>query len=322
MPTKSKTDNVSDEKDAEDRSEPINDDDADVAEKLRREKFFGRCSACATLKSRNHPQSTPIKVYEYCTESIEDDEDGIPSEILFLIYEFAQTPVDLIVVAGGGSSTVRRDDGGFTVPAEAVVRADACAPLENGFYYYELKLAEDVDFHEGDVVHVGWCDGRWQLPGWVRAHNIIGMGHDAHSWAWHSNRTILHDGVGNSFSRMGAMSISPDSYKDPRDKHSLDSLGSFVPMVSNDTYRLDEWRGGDVIGCGIHRHGNSNQFMINVIFYVNGELIGEAWSDELCDGRLYPACAIRGQHGLHQMVFGRSKMQYLPDGFEPLYCEM
>jgi len=307
MPTKSKADNVSEEKDAKDQSKPINDDDADDAKKSAKEFFLERCSAYATLKSRNYPQSTPIKVYEYCTEAIEDDEELIPSDILFLIFEFSQTPVDLIVVAGGESRTVRRDVGGFTVPAETMVRADVCAPLENGSYYFELKLAEDVDFHAGDDVHVGWCDCRWQPQNFgmgLTRCALVGVELGSHDFILHD----IDDMAGNSFSIMGRMS---------RWFHGLRSPG---PMVPNDTHRLNGWRGGDVIGCGIRRYGNSNQF--NVIFYLNGELIGEAWSGELCDGRrLYPACAIRGPHGQHQMVFGESKMQYLPDGFEPLYCE-
>jgi len=76
-------------------------------------------------------------------------------------------------------------------------------------------------------------------------------------------------------------------------------------------------RDGDVIGCGIQHH--SGEF--KVLFYVNGKsrwTLSTRWAPMHCP---YPACTVNGHFhptDTYQIRYGED-MQFLPNGFEPLY---
>lgn len=267
------------------------------------------CRACVAvmakemrfLRQRNYVHSTAIKVYDLCRDYIED---GKYTHIFLLIFKLSQSPVDLITPVYSitpHDGTERVAGGGFIVrpTGKITTRTTVPVPIKSGSYYYELKLAKDAVFQRKDVLHIGWYDGR------KRKRYRTRMGRDAKSWAWCCNGMLLHGGC-------------------------VTQLATYQGGSGRGSDVLQYWRGGDVIGCGIQRSGK--QF--NILFYLNGKLVAEpmrarhgakcgSWDIGTWDDWpwLFPCCVISEQHSPHHLVFGKC-MQYLPNGFKPLYAEM
>ena len=61
-----------------------------------------------------------------------------------------------------------------------------------------------------------------------------------------------------------------------------------------------------------------------VVFSPDGkvirEFLGKAYSDHSFSGQLYPACTLWKNHEFcGQMIFGKNKLQFLPNGYEAVY---
>ena len=78
----------------------------------------------------------------------------------------------------------------------------------------------------------------------------------------------------------------------------------------------EPWYEGDVVGCGVVVNGDRATF----VFFMNGESMGDAFTDCTYSGHLYPACTLKkaGEFYGH-IIFGKDKLQFLPEGFDAVY---
>merc|ERR1712087_593531 len=279
--------------------------------------------------------------------------------------------VELIAVAGGPFSAIRcrgiDGSGGFILRAQpksvlsarneisvvpsrvpetkkTLVRANVCAPIKEGKYYYELLLTDRPK--DLRAMHaVGWCDSQWNT-----SRNSIGE--DAHSWAfsgspsaprkYHNDAVRLAEATARRNAQLPSPSPSPafpyadhEQQKaflktpeinfDDLDCGSLSDLGSPQSFNGGAVYVGGEpygrpWKEGDVVGCGIEIADGR----FNVTFYLNGCSLDVAWTDCTYVGHgLFPACAIDDSEK-HKMVFDEEDLVFLPkkDGFKPVYVMM
>ena len=54
-------------------------------------------------------------------------------------------------------------------------------------------------------------------------------------------------------------------------------------------------------------------------FYLNGEYLGVAAENCRYDGHLYPAFSFQKNYAYGFFIFDRNHMNYMPDGYEPIY---
>jgi len=268
-----------------------------------------------------------------------------------LIFEYLlPEPVDLVKLVDGPFNAIEviPHNAGFIVQPEpsslrTMVRADICAPTDNGNYYYELQLAEDVTSRQLVVDAVGWCDSQ-RVRVDEQKQKWRDLGYDEHSWAFrgsarkfYNDEALSDEFEFNKFEFNNAwLAIESENEAALGDEPELEFDNAWhafesenipeIPPPQSPLRRADSakkscgvpygqrWEAGDVVGCGI----TLTKGKFKIMFFLNGEEMGVAWEDCTYVERLFPACLIDGPAG-HQMVFGRESLRHLPNGFEPLY---